>query len=142
MNYRPVIHWKGLRVTAGQAFPTKGIIGLSYRVLKTEADVRTTLIHEYAHLLAVFREGLGAGNHGRAWKQAMKDLGEPPEIYHRLPVERSEPKNPKSYRCAKCGFEFVRARALPSHRTYQHRDCGGAIEAIPPQKGDSAKRPR
>lgn len=64
LSYQPTWRWKGLRVSAGMAYWRKGEIALSSVVLTTPEMVRDTLVHEYAHLLAVDRHGAKAANHG------------------------------------------------------------------------------
>ncbi len=52
-----------------------GTIGLSRTVITNEQQLRDTLVHEYAHLLAYVRYGRKGVGHGPPWKQAMTDLG-------------------------------------------------------------------
>jgi len=127
MGYRPELIWKGLRVTAGMAYYQLGRIALSHRVLRDENQVRRTLIHEYAHLLAVHRDEVKGKGHGEAWKQAMRDLGEPPEVRHQYEVERNRPKQTLLYKCNKCGSLIPKSRKFPKGRRYLHVRCGGAI---------------
>ena len=130
MSYRPVIVWKGYRVTAGMAYFRTGIIGLSRTVLQTEEAVRVTLLHEYAHLLAVHRSGARAKGHGPAWRRAMADLGLEPKVRHNYEVQRNEPRQRVSYRCVRCGAILYRKKKLPRHRKYMHLNCGGDIRLV------------
>lgn len=127
MSYVPTIVWKGYRVTAGMAYYRTGIIGLSKRVLTTPEAVRETLLHEYAHLLAVHRHGRAAANHGPAWQQAMRDLGLEPKVRHTYEVERNSARQKVTYVCTRCGKPIVRTRRLPGKRRYVHVDCGGGL---------------
>lgn len=127
IGYRPVIRWKNLRVTAGIAYIRGQAIGLSRLVLTDEASLRETLVHEYAHLLAVHRHGAQGGGHGEPWRQAMRDLGAPPIVHHRFEVARNQPRQAVTYECLKCGRLIERSRRLPRRRKYLHSSCGGEI---------------
>lgn len=127
LRNRPVVEWRPYRVTAGMAYYKVNKIGLSKYVLTNPTDVRETLLHEYAHLLAVERHGVKAANHGLGWRQAMIDLGLTPRVRHNMPVERNTKRQAVVYKCLKCGAEIVRARKLPKRRKYHHVNCGGAI---------------
>lgn len=127
LRQRPEIVWKSLRVTAGLAYYRTNQIGLSSNLLVDSERLQTTLIHEYAHLLAVERFGPRAANHGPAWKQAMLDLGNPPIRTHRYEVERNSARQEVVYLCQRCGAKIVRARRLPKRRKYLHATCGGGL---------------
>lgn len=127
LGYIPSLVWRKLRVSAGLAYYETRQIALSGLLLTDEARLRDTLIHEYAHLLAVARHGKKAAGHGRCWKQAMLDLGAEPAVRHRYEVERNKPRQQVGYVCAKCGGTIVRNRRLPRKRKYLHTSCGGPI---------------
>lgn len=127
LGFTPKLIWKNLRVTAGVAYYREGAIALSKQILRDQDRLRETLLHEYAHLLAVRRHGLRAAGHGKAWKQAMIDLGLEPQVHHRYEVQRNKRRQEVGYRCDKCGITIVRARQLPRKRKYTHTDCGGPI---------------
>ncbi|MEZ0325984.1 MAG: SprT-like domain-containing protein [Fimbriimonas sp.] len=128
LGYRPVLLWKALRVSAGLAYYKEGRIALSSIVLTDEANMRETLTHEYAHLLAVFRHGQKGAGHGAPWKKAMLDLGLEPKVRHRFEVQRNTPRQKVVYRCKKCQKLIERSRRLPRRRVYVHSGCGGAIK--------------
>ena len=130
LKRRPGMLWKRLRVTAGQAFCKPNCICLSSLLLTSKERLRSTLIHEYAHLLAFHRGGQKAANHGAVWKQAMAELGEPPIVRHTYEVERNTRRQSVLLKCKKCGLTFARRRRLPRNRRYLHLDCGGAIECV------------
>lgn len=130
LSHRPRIVWKNTRVTAGTAYYRTWVIGLSRIVLDDAQKMRDTLIHEYAHLLAVDRHGLKAACHGEAWKQAMRDLGQTPKVRHTYPVQRNQPRQAVEYRCQKCGKTFTRGRRLSSRRRYVHANCGGGLKLV------------
>jgi predicted SprT family Zn-dependent metalloprotease len=110
------------------AYYKKGEIALSSVVLVSQEQVQATLVHEYAHLLAVKRHGMRAGAHGAAWRQAMIDLGAEPKVRHNYEVLRNKPRQQVTYLCVKCGKEFDRTRRLPKRRKYVHASCGGALK--------------
>ena len=128
LGYEPKLIWKKLRVSAGLAYFTKGQIALSAIVLRDRAAVSDTLIHEYAHLLAVSRHGRAGVGHGAAWKQAMADLGAQPEVRHRYAVLRNAKRQVVTYKCVRCGALIERNRRLPRRRKYLHVACGGEIK--------------
>ena len=142
LGYQPQLVWKGYRVTAGMAYFRKGVIGLSFNVLKDETHVLDTLVHEYAHLLAVARYGVKAAGHGEPWRQAMRDLGQEPKVRHNYPVERNIPRQRVTYLCVKCGRSIFRARRLPRRKRYIHVNCGGdlklaKVERVTPDLADT-----
>lgn len=125
---RPVaVQWRNYRTTAGMADFRDNAILLGHRVLDTPDKLAATLRHEYAHLLAFDRYGLRGRGHGPAWIQAMRDLGQAPEVYHRYECKRNQPRRVVIYVCAKCGTELPRLRRLPQRRRYLHASCGGTI---------------
>lgn len=125
---RPTLVWKSLRVSAGIAHYRTWSISLSRNLLTTRERLENTLAHEYAHLLAVHRHGLKAGNHGPLWKEAMRDLGYEPSVRHSYEVTRNEPRQRVAYECVRCGAMILRSRRLPRNRKYCHASCGGAIK--------------
>jgi predicted SprT family Zn-dependent metalloprotease len=127
LRYVPEITWKKLRVSAGMAYYRTGTIGLSTLILDTPEKLRLTLLHEYAHLLAVERHGRKAANHGVYWKQAMIDLGLEPKIRHNYECARNTARQRVTYRCQKCGAHIERSRRLPRNRRYVHARCGGGL---------------
>jgi len=127
MGYVPKLTWKKLRVTAGIAFYHRKEIVLSSVVLDTHDRLENTLLHEYAHLLAVERHGMNASGHGTAWKEAMRELGLSPTVHHTYEVQRNSTRQKVVYRCMRCGTRVDRARRLPRRRRYVHANCGGAL---------------
>ncbi|MCW5943687.1 MAG: SprT-like domain-containing protein [Fimbriimonadaceae bacterium] len=126
----PRLLWKPYRVSAGKAYLRDGTIGLSRLLLTGVERLRDTLVHEYAHLLAVDRQGLAGAGHGPAWRKAMKDLGAPPEVYHHYAVRRNVRRQKAIYACSKCGARFETHRRFPRGRRYAHRDCGGILRLL------------
>ncbi|MFI5385751.1 MAG: SprT-like domain-containing protein [Fimbriimonadales bacterium] len=130
LTYFPKIKWKRLRVSAGMAYYRIGTIGLSSLILDTPEKLRLTLLHEYAHLLAVDRHGRKAANHGPHWKQAMIDLGLEPKVRHNYECARNSKRQKVTYRCQRCGTHIERSRKLPRHRKYIHASCGGGLRLV------------
>jgi len=128
IGYRPVIHWKRLRVTAGQAFFKTGTIALSSLVITDDERLELTLKHEYAHLMAYARHGRRGVTHGEPWKAAMRELGLVPKVRHTYEVARNQARQEVSYECKRCGKTFTRKRVLPKRRHYVHANCGGALK--------------
>lgn len=119
--------WASYRTTAGMADFRQNAILLGAAVCKTEVDIRATVRHEYAHLLAFDRAGRKGTGHGPVWRQAMHDLGEPPTVKHRLDCNRNVPRQIVTYTCQKCGAKIERRRRLPKSRIYYHLGCSGRI---------------
>lgn len=128
LGYVPKLVWKSLRVTAGMAYYREGKIGLSKHLITDRQRLEDTLIHEYAHLLAVKRHGQKAAGHGPLWQQAMRDLGQQPTVRHTYPVQRNAKRQQVAYQCQKCGAILTRARKLPRRRHYIHATCGGSLK--------------
>jgi len=127
MRRRPEIEWRNLRVTAGLACYHEHQIRLSRIVLRDEESVRATLIHEYAHLLAVERFGRAGAGHGPHWKSVMRELGAAPQVRHSYAVQRNQKRQEVAYRCDRCGTLLTRSRKLPARRPYVHNGCGGLV---------------
>jgi SprT protein len=130
MGYVPFLQWKGLRVSAGMAYYRAGRIALSTRILRDEASVRDTLIHEYAHLLAVHRHGKKGAGHGPEWQQAMREMGLEPKVRHTYHVERNQRRQKVTYKCVHCGTLFVRGKRFPRGARYLHVGCGGDLKLV------------
>lgn len=127
LGVKPELHWRNLRVTAGSAHFRTNAISLSKLVLTDTERVRTTLIHEYAHLLAVKRHGTKAAAHGKEWRAAMLELGLDPVVCHRYEVRRNTNRQQVTYLCLKCGEKLPRSRKLPKRKLFVHATCGGRL---------------
>jgi SprT protein len=130
MRRKPTIAWRPYRVAAGKAYFQLHLIGLSTKLLDSEAKVRDTLIHEYAHLLAVDRHGRRAANHGPLWQQAMSDLGAVPERTHSYEVAPPVQSKIVTYGCLACGAQINRKRRLPRGKLFVHAGCGGSLKLV------------
>lgn len=128
LGYQPKIIWKKMSISAGKAYFERGTISLSTVLITDRLRMQDTLVHEFAHLLSYARHGKKGVGHGEPWRQAMKDLGARPEVYHDYPVERRRQPRNLVYACSKCGESFTRVRPLKRGYKYSHRGCGGSIE--------------
>lgn len=124
----PQLAWHRYRTTAGIADFRHWTIRLSVLVLDDPEKLERTLLHEYAHLLAVDRVGRRGSGHGPAWQQAMRDLGQDPVRTHDYACQRNQPRQMVLYKCSRCGMSIPRRRRLPRQRRYLHRACGGEIQ--------------
>lgn len=122
------LEWRRFRTTAGVAVFSRQVIGLSLYLLGEDDRLRSTLVHEYAHLLAFSRFGRAAANHGPAWQAAMRELGAEPVVRHTWECARNKPRSIVLYRCQKCGTEFRRLRLL--RRKVRHVTCGGLVDFV------------
>lgn len=128
IGYVPKIVWKRFRVTAGQAHYKTGVIALSSILLNEPSRLETTLLHEYAHLMAYVRHGRKGVGHGEAWKAAMREVGLEPIVRHKYEVQRNVARQEVAYSCQRCGATLLRRRKLPSRRRYVHANCGGSLK--------------
>jgi len=109
-----------MRSTAGRAFLYEAKVELNPRLLHLDNDlkeslsqVRQTLLHELAHLLAHHRHGRGIAAHGAEWKQACCDLGIPGEsTTHQLNLPTRKHKKKWSYTCPHCLAIILRVRRM------------------------------
>lgn len=112
------------------AYYRQKAIGLSTKLITDGDRLYDTLLHEYAHLLAVARYGIRGAGHSAGWKEAMLDLGLSPVVRHKYEVERNGKKQHVVYQCARCKEQFVRRRRLPRNKRYYHVNCGGLIKFV------------
>lgn len=113
---RVLVRWNSrMRSTAGRAFWPECRVDLNPRLIEFGLDeVRRTLLHELAHLLAYARVGRRRiAPHGVEWQVACADLGIPGEpVTHRLPLPRVQQKRKWSYFCPNCKIEVQRVRRI------------------------------
>ncbi len=116
LSERISVVWNArLITTAGTACPRTGVIELN-PFLRTFglAQVRRTLKHEAAHLIAHWRAGRRRiQTHGEEWRAACAELGIPGEpAFHDLPIPRKRIPRKLAYRCRHCGLTVQRVRAF------------------------------
>ena len=102
-----------LRTTAGLACMRRSRIMLNPRLLAFPEELARTFLHEMAHLVAHARyPGRRIAPHGRAWKQACRDLGVPGEKRcHTLPLAQPRKVARRHlYHCPHCHAEVARVR--------------------------------
>ena len=122
-----------LRTTLGYAKCVRGrrSIELHAAVAADPQQGRETLAHEIAHHVAgisvghsagwsVIARALGASGERCATEQAARSVG----------IERKRRAKRVVARCGRCGYEVIRAKALPHARVFSHLRCGGQIESV------------
>ena len=110
------VEWNArMRTTAGLAFPGRSLVRLNPKLREFgDAEIRRTLLHELAHLLAHERAGRRRiAPHGAEWRRACSDLGLPDEKRtHDLPLPRRTITRRHHYRCPACGTAIARVKPL------------------------------
>ena len=110
-----VVWNRRMRTTAGRAFWPEGKIELNLKLIEIAPDeVRHTMLHELAHLVAYERAGRRRiAAHGPEWKQACIELGIPGErATHSLPLPSRRMRRKWRYTCPACGESFDRVRKM------------------------------
>jgi len=116
---RVTVVWNArLVTTAGTACPRTGCIELN-PLLRTfgSTQIRRTLKHETAHLIAHWRAGRRCiQTHGDEWRTACAELGIPDEpAFHELPIPRKRMARKLAYRCRHCGLTVQRVRPFAAY---------------------------
>ncbi|PQJ28902.1 SprT-like domain-containing protein [Rubritalea profundi] len=104
-----------MRSTAGRAFWPEAKVELNPKLIAISLEeVRRTLLHELAHLLAYHRCGRRRiAPHGVEWQRACVDLGIPGErATHSLPLPRRQQQKKWRYSCPSCGDGVDRVRKM------------------------------
>ncbi len=104
-----------MRSTAGRAHWPTCRIELNPKLLLVDLEqVRRTLLHELAHLLAYHRaKGRRIQPHGQEWRLACVDLGIPGEkVTHNLPLPRQKQRRHWAYHCPVCLEKVERVRRM------------------------------
>lgn len=111
-----VVEWNPrMRTTAGRAFWPCGKIELNPRLKSVAPEqVRRTLLHELAHLVAYARAGRRRIQaHGVEWKVACAELGIAGErATHSLPLPGRTMQRRWRYECPRCGEAVDRVRRM------------------------------
>ena len=114
LEKRVAVEWNPrMRSCAGRAFRPSGLIHLNPELNNiSESEIKRTLLHELAHLIAYERNPYRAiKSHGLEWQRACKDLGIPDErATHELALPTRRLKRRWKYECPKCGKAFERVR--------------------------------
>ena len=94
-----------------------------------EGELRDTLFHEVAHLIAMW--ACGERGHGRKWRQVFADLGYPDGLVtHDMPRLRGTTGKPRTrtvyeYKCMGCGSIWTRHQKVYAPDCWHHKDCHG-----------------
>jgi len=112
------VQWNGrMRSCAGRATWPVALIELNPRLVEiSREEVRRTMLHELAHLVAYERHGnRRIQAHGIQWQQACADLGIPGErATHELALPSRTLKRRWRYDCPSCETSFERVRKFKS----------------------------
>jgi SprT protein len=124
-----------LQTTAGTACTRRWLIEINPAIEAFgEAQVRRTVLHEAAHLVAHWRAGRRRiQTHGAEWRAACTELGIGGEsAFHELPLRRRRVQRKYAYRCRHCAFTVYRVRPFgPYTACYKccQRFTGGKYSA-------------
>lgn len=107
------VEWNSrMRSAAGRAFLKEYKIQLNPKLEEFgEGEVKQTLLHEMAHLLA-WNQWRHRG-HGAPWRKACALLGIPEErVTHNLPLPSRRQKKKWAYQCPSCEAKIERVRKI------------------------------
>ena len=114
LEERVEVEWNPrMRSCAGRAFWPVGLIQLNPRLNEiSDSEVRRTVLHELAHLVAYERNPhRSIKSHGREWQRACAELGIPDErATHELALPTRSLKRRWKYQCPECDNAFERVR--------------------------------
>lgn len=114
LRNRISVEWnRRMRSCAGRAFWPKGVIQLNPKLVGiSETEVRQTVLHELAHLIAYERNpSRPIKSHGKEWRTACVDVGIPDEkATHELALPSRVLKRKWRYDCPKCDKVIERVR--------------------------------
>lgn len=115
---RVEVEWNTrMRSCAGRAFWPKGLIQLNPKLEGiSNSEIRQTLLHELAHLIAYERNpNRSIKSHGREWQRACVEVGIPGEkATHELALPTRSLKRQWRYECPECEKSFERVRKYKS----------------------------
>ncbi|SHJ75493.1 SprT-like family protein [Rubritalea squalenifaciens DSM 18772] len=112
-----------MRSTAGKAHWPEAKVELNPKLIGISlAEVKRTLLHELAHLLAYHRhKRRRIQPHGREWQQACADLGIPGEsVTHNLALPSSRQRRKWRYVCPNCLQSIERVRKMSASSACYH----------------------
>lgn len=114
LGRRVEVRWNGrMRSSAGRATWPVALIELNPRLAEISSEeVKRTMLHELAHLVAYERSGnRRIQAHGVQWRRACRDLGIPGErATHQLALPSRTMKRRWRYLCPVCDASFERVR--------------------------------
>ncbi len=136
-----------MRTTAGRAHIYQnlgsGMISLHYRLLKTNpAEIRSTYIHELAHIVAnlIYKKNVG---HSRRWVNIAIALGDDGGRCHKMDTsEFQRPRAPQArveFECECKTWQLTKQRlkrhlehkARTGRCAYSCRKCKASLEVVP-----------
>ena len=95
-------------------------------------QMRDTLAHEVAHIIAGLRSG-----HNEVWRTIARALGSSGDRCATLETAKSIGISPPARRpvqtvaeCNRCGYVVRRRNRLPRSKTFTHAGCGGRIVPV------------
>jgi len=111
---RVSVEWNTrMRSCAGRAFWPTGLIQVNPRLPQiSDTEVKQTVLHELAHLIAYERHpNRPIKSHGREWQRACADVGIPGEkATHELSLPTRTLRRKWRYDCPRCAKSFERVR--------------------------------
>ena len=135
---RVSVEWNPrMRSSAGRALWPHGLIQLNPRIGEISTrEVRRTVLHELAHLIAYERHPYRRiKGHGREWRKACCDVGIPGEsATHQLPLPTRTMRKQWHYQCPVCRKSFERVRrfkgTVACYHCCQHSNGGSYHDAF------------
>lgn len=135
LRARISVEWNGrMRSCAGRAYWPKGLVQLNPRLAGiSKSEIRQTLLHELAHLVAYERhKNRRIKGHGKEWQQACSDVGIPGEkATHQLALPSRRMKRKWRYHCPECQRAVERVRRFKSAVACHHccsKKTGGVYD--------------
>lgn len=108
-----------MRSTAGTA---RGLwnIDLNYRLLaENQHELESTYVHELAHIFCnvMFRRRV---NHGPEWKKVMSDMGQSPDVYHKMDCKKLRRKRYRYIHTCDCEEREFRLTKQKFEKSMRH----------------------
>lgn len=118
---------------AAQCYPKKNKIqiSLAHWNLATLAEKKNTIIHETAHIVAVYLYGSTTSPHGREWRECVEKAGEVPFISN---IEFSEGGELYELTCGCNSVKVTKSRAMELNKKFLH--CKKCDEPVCLSAGD------
>jgi predicted SprT family Zn-dependent metalloprotease len=118
---------------AGLAFPSKRLIKLSTPYFSNPdnlSELRETVIHEVAHVLADSRSSQKKGRreiHGPEWRKVAQSLGGRGDRCHRMELSKDHQRPLLEGICSRCQQQMalgpIQHKKYHEGATYSHRKC-------------------
>ena len=133
----PKVTYKLKGHTAGRASYIKEEVMVNYYLLDNNEEhyLKTTIGHEYAHLVAFKYFGwkaVGGKPHGSHWKAVMRSFGLKPSRCHSYKTKSARKTRKFLYYCPSCekdaNVSTVIHNRIKKGRVYQHRGCSKPLK--------------